>query len=137
MLAGCGSSTESAVITHDACESLVLSATSATASQVAALDMAQAWWRDRGAPNLGSGEAVEVRFEPAADPFHGLYEDGIIYINDSLTDAMPIVIAHELGHALGLRHVTDRTSVMNPGNLTTTPTGDDQLALETLWGTCN
>jgi predicted Zn-dependent protease len=48
------------------------------------------------------------------------------------------VIAHELGHAFGLVHVSPdtRPSVMNPGNTTVAPNDGDRAALEALWGTC-
>lgn len=103
---------------------------------------AQALWRDRGAPAVGlrADTTVPVVFEEAADAFHGLYDDtaGVIYVNTALTDPreLSIVIAHELGHAFGLPHVTGRASVMNPGNLTITPNASDQAALEALWGNC-
>jgi len=47
-------------------------------------------------------------------------------------------VAHELGHAFGLVHVpqSERTSLMNPGNISTPPTVEDQAALAALWGTC-
>jgi Zn-dependent peptidase ImmA (M78 family) len=103
---------------------------------------AQALWRDRGAPALGlrADTTVNVVFEEAAEAFHGLYDDssGVIYINTALTDPqeLQIVIAHELGHAFGLAHVTGRASVMNPGNVTVVPNEADQAALEALWGNC-
>jgi len=103
---------------------------------------AQALWRDRGAPSVGlrADTTVNVVFEEAASAFHGLYDDsaGVIYINTEITDpkVLPIVIAHELGHAFGLPHVTGRASVMNPGNLTIAPNESDQAALEALWGNC-
>ena len=103
---------------------------------------AQALWRDRGAPAVGlrADTTVNVIFEDAAPSFHGLYDDtsGVIYINNDLAagESLSIVIAHELGHAFGLPHITDRPSVMNPGNLTIKPNVADQAAIEALWGNC-
>lgn len=132
-------------LTHDACVPLALVSASANAAQLEGMQAAQALWRDHGAPSLGlrAGTTLEVRFEPAASAFHGLYDDeqGIIYINSDLSiePDLSIVIAHEVGHAFGLVHVPvdERVSLMNPGNLTTPPTTDDQGALAALWGTCN
>ena len=138
-LAACSGNTDDVrAVAHDACTPLALATTAPTALQLQALDDAQTLWRDRGAPALGSGDAIEVRFAPAATAFHGLYEDGIIFINDAIDDepTLAIVIAHELGHAFGLVHVTDRTSVMNPGNLATPPTDGDRDALAQRWGAC-
>lgn len=65
---------------------------------------------------------------PQAD--YGYYDAGAISINDALDgDAAAIAIAHELGHSIGLVHVTDRGSVMNPGNLTIAPTAADRAAI--------
>jgi predicted Zn-dependent protease len=129
-------------ITHDACAPLALVSPAATEVQLTGISDAQALWRERGAPALGlrAGATVEVRFQRAANNFHGLYDDehGVIYINQQITirSVLAIVIAHELGHAFGLPHVTDRVSVMNPGNLSTPPTEADQRALAALWGNC-
>jgi hypothetical protein len=144
-LAACSSQSDVTPIqlTHDACEPLALVSATATSQQLDGIQAAQALWRDRGVPALGlrAGATLEVRFESAATAFHGYYDDdeGVIYINTDLqNDSMlAIVIAHELGHAFGLTHVTDRVSLMNPGNLTTTPTAADQAELATLWGSCD
>jgi predicted Zn-dependent protease len=113
----------------------------ASTAQLDGMAAGQALWQARGAQGLGlrAGATLEVRFRDAAFAYHGLYDDeeGVIYINTSLTEpSLEIVIAHELGHAFGLFHVTDRPSVMSPGNLTTPPTDRDQRALAELWGTC-
>lgn len=144
-LVACGGTNDGSIdVTHDACAPLALVSTTPTDLQSAAMVDAQDLWKDHGAPSLGlrAGATVEVRFEEASPVFHGLYDDttGIIYINNTITDqhVMSIVIAHELGHAFGLVHVpeSERASLMNPGNLTTTPTLEDQHAVELLWGSC-
>lgn len=130
-------------MTHDPCAPLALVATAPTAVQQAALGDAQTLWRDHGAPALGlrAGATLEVRFSDAAPAFHGLYDDeqGLIYINRDIADepTLSIVVAHELGHAFGLVHVTDRVSVMNAGNLSVVPDDADRDALAALWGSCN
>jgi len=87
------------------------------------------------------GPPLAVTFEQAATAFHGLYDDerGIVIINSAIGDpaVLAIVIAHELGHAFGLEHRSDRTSVMNSGNLATPPTADDRDAVNALWGPCD
>lgn len=144
-LAACGTSADVTIDnTHDACAPLALVSGKATTVQLAGMQAAEALWRDRGAPSLGlrAGATLEVRFEPAAAPFHGVYDDenAVIYINDDLADetTLSIVIAHEVGHAFGLVHVpaSERPSLMNPGNLATPPTADDQAALAAIWGSC-
>jgi hypothetical protein len=144
-LVACGGGTDDSTIdvTHDPCAPLALVSSDVTPTQNAGLAGAQALWRDHGAPALGlrAGATVEVRFEQAAPAFHGLYDDetGTIFINQSIADetTLSIVIAHELGHVFGLPHVTDRPSVMNPGNLTVIPDQADRIALGSLWGTCD
>lgn len=140
---GCTGNADTTIdITHDACAPLALVSTSPSALHTMGMADGQALWRDRGAPALGlrAGTTLEVRFEEAAGAFFGLYDDeyGVIYINTAVTDQkqLAIVIAHEVGHAFGLPHVTDHLSVMNPGNLKTPPTDYDQQSLAALWGPC-
>jgi hypothetical protein len=142
-LAACSTESGATIgLTHDACAPLALVSTTASTQQLTGIQAAETLWRDRGAPALGlrAGATLEVRFESASGAFHGLYDDdqGVIFINTQIADdtTLAIVIAHELGHAFGLVHVTDRDSVMNPGNLTITPTLDDQAELARLWGAC-
>jgi hypothetical protein len=143
-LVGCGTDGDQTInIQHDACAPLALVSASATEGQRIGMSDGQELWRDRGAPSLGlrADTTLEVRFDTAAAAFHGHYDDetSVIYINNQITDdkVLAIVIAHELGHAFGLPHITDRESVMNPGNLTIVPNAEDQRAIEALWGSCD
>lgn len=127
---------------HDACAPLAIRAADMSPMQASALTGAFALWRDHGAPRLGEpGDAtIELAFRPAAAAFRGLYDDEArtIYINDALADqdVLEIVIAHELGHALGLPHVDGDESVMIRGNTRVAPGAADAAALEALWGPC-
>jgi hypothetical protein len=91
------------------------------------------------APSADAPPALPVHFEPAAAPSHGYFDPvlGEVLINDDLqARPLAVTIAHEVGHAFGLVHVTGRPSVMNPGNLDVEPTAGDVAALATLWGQC-
>jgi hypothetical protein len=145
MLAACSASTPTTPgIEFDPCTPPTPTVSSATDVQAAGLAAAEALWRGDGVPGLGTtpGAVLEVRFQHAAPEFYGLYDAqaGMIYVNDELTDpgTLSIVIAHELGHAFGLVHISAsvRASVMNPGNLLIQPTTDDRRTLENLWGSC-
>lgn len=147
LLAGCAGPSGGSTIatTFDPCNPpSVVAASSATDVQNAGIAGALALWRAHGAPLLGttSTGTVEVVFQQAAPLFRGLYDDhaGVIYINNDLVDppTLAIVIAHELGHAFGLYHISPdvRPSLMNPGNTTVTPTDEDQRTLEASWGVC-
>jgi len=134
---------------HDVCAPIALTVSGPTDAQRAGIDGALGLWREHGVGTLSVVDgvaagpaAIELRFQEAALPFHGLYDDetGVVYINRAIEDLTPlaIVIAHELGHAFGLPHVpfAERSSLMNPGNFVTPPTDADRAAVEALWGRC-
>lgn len=129
-------------VTHDVCAPITISSPSATGAQLTGIENAFALWRRHGVDTLelGGHGMIEVRFEPAAGVFFGLYDDenSVIYINQSITDptSLSIVIAHELGHAFGLEHVSGTPSLMNPGNIEIQPTAADDARVQELWGSC-
>jgi hypothetical protein len=148
LCAGCAGSSGGTTIatTFDPCDPpSVVAQAGASDAQNAGIAGALALWRAHGAPLLGTSATgtIEVRFQHAAPLFRGFYDDhaGVIYINDDLSDpqTLAIVVAHELGHAFGLYHISPdvRPSVMNPGNVTVTPTDEDQRTLEASWGVCS
>jgi hypothetical protein len=134
-------------VVFDVCAPITVTAPGVDAARAAAIEQGLASWRERGVGSLTFGAidevaGIEIRFEDAAPAFHGYYDDelGVIYLNTALVDRdqLAVTVAHELGHAFGLWHVSsdERTSVMNPGNLWTAPTHDDATALVELWGAC-
>jgi hypothetical protein len=150
VVAACSGSDPSASAgAHDPCAPLAIAAPGATADEQAGIADALALWRGRGvtafAADAAPSATITIRFEDAADTFHGLYEpdQADVRINRDLTAAadrttLSIVIAHELGHVFGLVHIDPavRLSLMNAGNLVTPPTAADQQALAALWGAC-
>jgi hypothetical protein len=148
--AACGDPQASeGVNAHDACGPLAVTAAAASPAEQAGIDGALVLWRDRGvsafdaSPDAAApGSTIAIQFADAAAAFHGVYDPTAsrVLINRDLTDptTIAIVIAHELGHAFGLVHISPaaRLSLMNPGNLMTPPTGADQRAVEALWGPC-
>jgi hypothetical protein len=147
VVAACGGSDPSAsAVAHDPCAPLAIAAPGATADEQAGIADALALWRGRGVTAFTDAPAdatITIRFESAADTFHGLYEPDqadLLINRDLAADRAPlsIVIAHELGHAFGLVHIDPavRPSLMNAGNLVTPPTDADQRALAALWSAC-
>lgn len=132
-------------ITYDPCEPTVLAAAGDTSPRhLAALERAIELWnavldtRLSIEPEPGA-TALPVRFEDAAPFFHGVYEDeiGEVIINSRLEgDALDVTVAHELGHAFGLWHVSARSSVMQPGNLEVAPSAEDAEAVASHWPSC-
>lgn len=144
--AACGAPAEAPgpAIVYLPCGSLVVAPPAAASPmQRDAVAAGLELWNSRGLTRLsssGEGEPIALSFQPAASLFHGLYDPktGEVLINDSMDDPaeISIVVAHELGHAMGLQHVDARTrpSVMNPGNVTLGPTEEDNVLLS---GRCN
>jgi Zn-dependent peptidase ImmA (M78 family) len=132
----------------DPCAPLVLDTSSATPAQQDGVRDAITLWSSRGVTSLrleptADAPVIPLVFEEASPAFHGYYDDetAVIYVNTALDadpEARAVTIAHELGHAFGLYHIErdERVSVMNPANLRTPPTEDDQHAVESLWGRC-
>ncbi len=146
-------------LTFDACAPLGIGIGPAlTAEQLQGVTDALAMWNRAAGTALGSvtgpgdtadtsvlastAPMVPLTFQVAAPPFHGLYDNraGRIFVNEDLTDVGPlhITIAHEIGHAFGLSHVSAsvRPSLMNSGNTTIGITPDDVDALAAIWGRC-
>lgn len=118
-----------------------------TAEQVESVASAITMWNGLGVTSLTlesrPGSAmVPVRFKAAPAAFHGVFDPelGEVLINTELSDPAQraVVVAHELGHGMGLPHITESTrrSVMNPGNLTESPTRADAEALAAQWNHC-
>jgi Matrixin len=155
-LAACSGADQPAYVPRDPCATLAIIASPATAVERDGITDALALWRERGVaafdPATGvtspapapdaAPDAIEVHFDDAASVFHGVYDPDTdrVIINRGITDraTIAIVVAHELGHVFGLSHITasTRVSLMNPGNLVTPPTDDDQRTLEARWGVC-
>jgi hypothetical protein len=122
-----------------------------TAAEAASVAAGSAMWRSAidarvdvaSADNVDdNAPRVPVRFDPAGASFRGYYDDiaGVVFINDAIVDddVRAITVAHELGHAFGLLHVSKdvRPSIMNDGNTTVAINDGDRDAIAALWGRC-
>ena len=144
--AGCGGASSGegvAAIRFDPCAPLVLAIDAGLSTdQRGGVAAASAAWNAAAGARLSvdATGALPVHFQAAAAPSHGFFDParGEIFINDDLiARPLAVTIAHELGHAFGLVHVTDRPSVMNVGNLDVEPNAGDVAALSSLWGACD
>lgn len=141
-------------ITYNPCEPLSVEAVQELRpDERASVERALAMWNEAGALDIrvqrltdaSAPEAtrIPVRFEKGAPFVNGYYDDetGEVIINRNLADTRErtITLAHELGHAFGLRHVAHdkRRSLMNAGNLDTAVTPRDIEALRARWQECS
>ncbi|HVU50990.1 MAG TPA: matrixin family metalloprotease [Polyangia bacterium] len=157
LVGACGGSSSDAIVgavRFDPCHPLALVVGAGTsADRAGGVHAAADLWNGAARAQLSVSEApaapavdasgaapptLPVEFQPAVALSHGYYDPtGEVLINDDLTARpLTVTIAHEVGHAFGLVHVTDRPSVMNPGNLDVEPNDGDVAALAALWGSC-
>jgi hypothetical protein len=139
-------------IAFDPCTPLSLAPdATATAAQQAGVAAGAALWNASAGSDLlmaaapaadaGTTPVLPIHFQVAAAPFHGLYDapHGQVFVNEDLVgEDLAITVAHEVGHAFGLVHISPdvRASLMNPGNLSVLPTPQDVATLADIWGRC-
>lgn len=136
-------------ITYDPCAPLVVEPQNELrAEELAAVDDALEMWNQAGPLKLtrqpiADAPRLRVRFEKGAPFVNGYYSDetGEVTINRNLADhrERTITLAHEMGHAFGLRHVarSKRRSLMNSGNLQTMVTDSDVEHVLSRWESCD
>lgn len=147
-VAACGAPNEAIVTVYSPCAQVTVApAEGTTADQTQSVARAIELWNALGLTRLtleasAANATIPVTFQDGPAPFYGLYQDeaGDVVINQKVEDpaTATVVIAHELGHAMGLVHVDpyERKSVMNLGNLAQGPTAEDGAALSLLWNHC-
>lgn len=147
VFSGCGITRDETIdVVHDPCGGLALHVSSeATAEErksvieAAEIWNAIAWLHLSLSESLAEDEgSVPIDFRAAPLAFLGVYEDesGEVLVNRRIKDARAraITVAHEVGHAMGLAHVTERASIMNIANTEVLPTADDEATLLGRWG---
>lgn len=147
-MAACTSNDEVETM-FDPCSSLTIAVTSDYPEDLTAVEDAMAAWARVVPANdvtVTSEPPVagmlSVRFIPGQRAMRGGYFDavGVVDISRDMLapETYPIAVAHELGHAFGLLHVSGsaRPSVMNVGNTTIEPTAEDAAAVIALWASC-
>ncbi len=148
--AGCGSAAQDnapIATVFNPCSPLVIDTRPGLdEAESASVDQALKMWND-AAPLALTRQPVDaaphipVSFVKTAPFVRGYYDDakGTVLVNRALTaHAKAIILAHELGHAFGLHHVSrdTRHSVMNPGTPDIAPTARDAEVLMEHWPTC-
>ncbi|HWM84236.1 MAG TPA: matrixin family metalloprotease [Kofleriaceae bacterium] len=151
LLGACAGGDGTLEVVYDPCEPIALVAsTGAEPDEVTSIDGAIEMWDRMGLGALSrvepgqagafDGRTIEVTFETAAPVFYGVYDDesGAVFVNRRIENqhARAVTVAHEVGHAFGLAHVSGRDSVMNPKNLVVEPNLEDAGELSALWGDC-
>lgn len=148
LAAACAPPNTSLQMVYDPCGGLgVRAAEDTTAPELEGVTAGLDLWNATSLVHLqldGASTSVPLRFADAPDAIRGVYDDrvGEVVINQRLAptpDPLAVTVAHELGHAMGLLHVplSERVSVMNPGNVTAAPTRDDVAALDAVWPGCS
>jgi len=150
LAAACGGSPpdETIDVTFDPCQAAIVTAADCTQSELESVERGLVMWNEAASLLLAldavqATPALVIRFEDAYPALRGTYDDehGIAYVNRQLSDpyARAVTVAHEVGHAFGLKHVdpAERPSLMNPGNIDVLPTPADVARLRALWGDCS
>lgn len=146
---GCAIEVDSTIdLVFDPCATGVFAVEPVTDRELESIDHALAIWNEAAGLALErveegpSANAIEIAFVPTIAALRGVYDDevGTIMINRNIVadEERALTIAHELGHAFGLHHVSadERASLMNPGVVTVPPTDEDVRELVKIWGDC-